>query len=340
DAGERNFYRASKTRRFLTIAAGIVFNLVFAGLCFTAVLMAPTPSQVISGGALASAGVGNGATITAINGQSIRHDTPQDVVTDLHAATGASDGAPMHITYQASDGGTHMIDVRPQLVVTIPTQTASLAPGLYVVTAVNGKSVGTGAPSSLLGSGGPVAISGYEEGAPANTFTEASISGVRAAGSSSNTIQAMWLIGFVAGFDGEPFPTAVSDGFRAIPDIVRTEAVGVYQLVTVPSLGGVNGPNGLLGPVGIAQQTVAAAQGGIFGEQGLVWWIGFVSLAIGIFNVLPIPFLDGGKIFFILLEAVRHKRADPRIEAVASAIGLALLVLLLIYVTIGNVSRL
>jgi regulator of sigma E protease len=63
-------------------------------------------------------------------------------------------------------------------------------------------------------------------------------------------------------------------------------------------------------------------------------------MSLGLINVLPIPFLDGGKLFFILVEAVRRKRVDPRVEAVASAIGLSLIVLLLVYVTIGNVSRL
>src|SRR5207253_7734870 len=95
DAGDRNFYRASKPRRFSTLAAGIVFNFVFAGLCFTAVNMAPTPSRVLAGGPLATAGVGDGATIIAIDGVAVRHDTPPDVTTDLHAATARSQGRPL-----------------------------------------------------------------------------------------------------------------------------------------------------------------------------------------------------------------------------------------------------
>ena len=340
DAGERNFYRASRPRRFITIAAGIIFNFIFAGICFTIVAMAPTPSHVIPGGALAAAGVGDGATILSINGMPIRSDTTADVTNDLHRATAADQGRPMTVVYRASDGSVHTVTIRPQLVVIIDTQIPGVQPGAYVVTAVDGKPVGTGDPMAVLGNGAAVTISGYAEGAPKQTISGVTISGVRTGFGAADAVEATWLLGLQSGLDGEPFPTAVSDGFRTVPTIIQGEVVGVYQLITVPSLGGVTGPNGFTGPVGIAQQTVSAAQGGIFGQQGLIWWIGFVSTALGLINVLPIPFLDGGKLLFVLIEAVRRKRLNPRIEAVASAIGLALVVLFAIYVTIGDVGRL
>ena len=339
DAGERNFYRASKTKRVLTVAAGIVFNIVFAGLCFTAVNLAPTPSRVAPGGALAAAGVGNGAIINTINGAAIRHDTLENVASDLHRVTQADQGQPMHVTYTAANGQVRSVVVTPQLTVFVPTATSGLQPGIYVVTAITGHAVGTGDPAALL-SGNPV-VSGFSQAQPSSKFSAASLSQVtNGYGSSATQIQAAWLIGLAAGFDGQPLPTAIANGFTAVPDFVRGQAVGIYQLITVPSLGGLNGPNGLSGPVGIAQATVTAAQGGIFGQGGFIWWLGFVSMSLGLINVLPIPFLDGGKLFFILVEAVRRKRVDPRVEAVASAIGLSLIVLLLVYVTIGNVSRL
>ena len=340
DAGPRNFSRASKTKRFLTIAAGIVFNLVFAGICFTVVNLAPTPSHVIDGGALAASGVPSGATITAINGASIRHDTPQNVTTDLHSATQKDQGRPMHVTYTASGGSSRTTTVNPQLVVILPTEVGGLQPGVYVVTSVNGQTPGTGDPAAVLGSGGTVKVNGYTQGTPSQKFSDVTLSHVTTGYGAQNSIQATWLIGLEAGFDGQPVPTAIVNGFRSVPDFMRAQVVGVYQLLTVPSLGGIAGPNGLSGPVGIAQQTVSQVQGGLLGQQGLIWWIGFVSMSLGLINVLPIPFLDGGKLFFILIEAVRRKRVDPRVEAAASAIGLALVVLLLVYVTIGNVSRL
>jgi len=339
DAGDRNFYRASKPRRFSTLAAGIVFNFVFAGLCFTAVNMAPTPSRVLAGGPLATAGVGDGATIIAIDGVAVRHDTPPDVTTDLHAATARSQGRPLRVNYRAPDGSLRTAMVQPNLVLFFGAPSGPLQPGVYVVTLIDGHPVGSGDPAAVLGDGGKVTISGYAEGAPKQLFHNVTISNVTTGYGATNGIAANWLLGLQAGFDGQPFPTAISNGFQTIPAFIGGEAIGIYQLITVPSLGGVTGPNGFTGPVGIAQQTVSAAQGGILGQQGLVWWVGFVSMSLGLVNVLPIPFLDGGKLLFLGIEAVRRRRMDPRFEAAASAIGLAVIVLFAIYVTIGDVGR-
>lgn|SRR5574341_490914 len=57
----------------------------------------------------------------------------------------------------------------------------------------------------------------------------------------------------------------------------------------------------------------------------LIRWTAFVSLALGITNLLPIPALDGGRIMFVLLETVRGRRVDPQREMVIHFIGFALL---------------
>jgi regulator of sigma E protease len=341
DAGERNFYRASIPKRLATIAAGIVFNFIFAGLCFTAVNTTPTPSHIIPQSPAALAGLRDGDVILSIDGTAIRHDTLVHVSADLHAATTAAQGRPMQVTYRTSDGAIRTTTVKPELVL-FNGLAGSLPVGAIVVTAVNGAPVGTGDPATLLGAGTQVLVSGYAEnpdGTPGRHFTNVAVTGVRTGYGAQNSVEAAWLLGVQAGFDGEALPQAVADGFTVIPGFIRNTVVGIYDLITVPSLGGVTGPNGFTGPVGIAEQTVTAAQGGFLGQGGLVFWIGFVSMNLGFVNMLPIPFLDGGKLLFILIEAVRRRRMNPRTEAVASAVGLAIVVLFAIYVTIGDVTR-
>jgi regulator of sigma E protease len=63
-------------------------------------------------------------------------------------------------------------------------------------------------------------------------------------------------------------------------------------------------------------------------------WVGFLSLNLGIFNLLPIPFLDGGRFAFIVLEAARRRRVDPRLEQMVHAAGLMLILALVVYVTL------
>jgi len=340
DAGERNFYRASIPKRLATIAAGIVFNFIFAGLCFTAVLMAPTPSHIVSGAPAAAAGLQSGDTITAINGRSIRDDTPADVATDLHAATLSALGHPMMVTYTANDGSTRHTTITPELVL-YNSLGGDLPVAAIIVTEVNGKPVAPGDPGAVLGGGASVRVAGFEEN-PDGTRGKAvsgAVSGVSTGYGSSTQVQASWLMGVQPGYGGEPVGQAALDGFNTIPRFIQGTVVGIYDLITQPKLGGVTGPNGFSGPVGIAEQTVGAAQGGFLGPGGLVYWIGFVSMNLGFVNLLPIPFLDGGKLLFIGIEAVRRRRMDPKVEAVASAVGLVVVVLFAIYVTIGDVSR-
>jgi regulator of sigma E protease len=68
------------------------------------------------------------------------------------------------------------------------------------------------------------------------------------------------------------------------------------------------------------------------------WWpvlrlTSFISMALGLTNLLPLPALDGGRIIFVLLEAIRGRRVDPQREGFVHLVGLAVLVaVMLIFV--------
>lgn len=94
--------------------------------------------------------------------------------------------------------------------------------------------------------------------------------------------------------------------------------------------------NKLAGPVGIYTMTSQAAQGG---AASLVFFLAYLSLNLGIMNLIPIPVLDGGKILLNLLEIVRRKPLAPEKEGVVTMIGAGLIVLLLIAVTINDIMR-
>lgn len=93
----------------------------------------------------------------------------------------------------------------------------------------------------------------------------------------------------------------------------------------------------LAGPVGIYTYTDQAAEMGLL---VLMRWAAILSVNLGIINLLPLPALDGGRLLFIGIEAIRGKPIDPQKESLVHIIGFALLMLLMLVVTWNDINRL
>lgn len=91
------------------------------------------------------------------------------------------------------------------------------------------------------------------------------------------------------------------------------------------------------GPVGIVRVIGDVAQIGIL---PLVKLLGMLSLSLGVFNLLPIPALDGGRLLFILIEMVRGKPLPPEKEGMVHTIGFLFLILLILFVTYRDIIKL
>jgi regulator of sigma E protease len=93
-----------------------------------------------------------------------------------------------------------------------------------------------------------------------------------------------------------------------------------------------------VGVIGIGQATTEIARAGIL---HLLAWGAFLSINLGIMNLLPVPALDGGRIAFVLLEILRRgKRVSPRVENMVHLIGFALLIALIVIISYHDVLRL
>ncbi|ASK63491.1 RIP metalloprotease RseP [Virgibacillus phasianinus] len=93
----------------------------------------------------------------------------------------------------------------------------------------------------------------------------------------------------------------------------------------------------LSGPVGIYDATDAVVQTGF---MNFLMWTAILSINLGIVNLVPLPALDGGRLLFVGIEAVRGKPIDPQKEGIVHFIGFALLMLLMIVVTWNDIQRL
>ena len=93
----------------------------------------------------------------------------------------------------------------------------------------------------------------------------------------------------------------------------------------------------LSGPVRIGQVSgVALSSGGV---AGLVYLAAVLSVSIGLFNLFPVPMLDGGHLFFYLIEAARGRPLSPRVQDLGFRIGFALVIMLFIFVTFNDIAN-
>ena len=77
-----------------------------------------------------------------------------------------------------------------------------------------------------------------------------------------------------------------------------------------------------------------------YGAIFLLSFIAFLSINLGILNLLPIPALDGSKVIFALAEILRRKPIDPEKEGLIHWLGFLLLMLLIVFVTYNDILRL
>lgn len=105
----------------------------------------------------------------------------------------------------------------------------------------------------------------------------------------------------------------------------------VWQLVRTRQV-----PKDIAGPIGIFQVTGVVARQGIFSVLQL---LGILSINLAVINILPFPPLDGGKLLFIGAEAVFGRKIAPKIEKWVQNLGMILLLLLMVWITINDISR-
>jgi regulator of sigma E protease len=100
---------------------------------------------------------------------------------------------------------------------------------------------------------------------------------------------------------------------------------------------GVISPKNLGGPILIAQMAGEQVKGGLV---PFVFFMALLSINLGVLNLLPIPVLDGGHLFFYIIEAIRGKDIGIKWKERAQQVGFVLLIILMIYVMIMDIDRL
>ena len=139
-----------------------------------------------------------------------------------------------------------------------------------------------------------------------------------------------YLLGVQPGIKSDLLSMFVG-GFTTAANSALSILSALKNLIFHPDL------NKLGGPVAIFKASSDAAKNGI---ENVLYFLAIISINIGIFNLIPIPALDGGKIVLNILEAIRRKPLKQEIETYVTLAGVVIMVVLMIAVTWNDIMRL
>ena len=131
-----------------------------------------------------------------------------------------------------------------------------------------------------------------------------------------------------------PLGQAIVEGFKMTGRAGYAVAEGLWHFIS-RAFAGKASVSEVTGPVGIATLVGNASE---FGFAYLMGFAAFISVNLAVINLIPFPALDGGRLLFVIIEAVIRKPLNPRIITYTNAIGFLLLIGLMLIVTFKDVS--
>ena len=128
------------------------------------------------------------------------------------------------------------------------------------------------------------------------------------------------------------FLSAIKYSFLQTGKTIKSVFVILGKLVT-----GKIGTDNLSGPIGVFSVIDNIKQTGL---ENIIYLTAYLSINVGVINLIPIPVFDGGRILLLCIEKIKGKKLNPKIEKYLNAIGTILLILLMVYVTFNDIFKL
>ena len=352
--GPGSFGHASVWGRISVVAAGPIFNFILAfvfALVITSV-MGYDPPKVLSveeNSPAEEAGLQVGDIITSFQGKPISigrdislYESLYGMQQDQIKMTVKRDGKKIDLNFKAASEKKYMLgfsyvpDGEPEIT-EVFVDGAMMKAGVLagdVITAVDGTKVSTGEElQTYLGE--------HPLGENAVTIT-VSRDGKEKEFTVQPTVRTQVSTGFVYNLYRE------KTNFFGV---LKYSAVEVRYWIssTIDSLGllikGTFRVNDLSGPVGIVDAIgssveEAKSEGTVVMWMQMFYWAILLSANLGVMNLLPLPALDGGRLVFLLIEAVTKKKVNPNIEGMIHFAGFVLLMALMVFVFMNDIKRL
>jgi len=367
-----SFTHKHVVKRILIVAAGPTANLLlavfifFAFFAFTGIEdIRPVIRQVSAEGPAHAAGLAGEDILLTLNGREV------DSWYDINTMVEEGDGSAMTVSFRRGDDvlSTRLVPVRregrdlfgdpltyfeigaagtPELPAVIgevsegfPAKKAGIRAGDRIV-AIDGRSIEKWKTLQTVigGSDGgalEIVVARADDTRHTFTVTPRGVEETNAGGQPRNR----YLIGIAPAAADIPLEDRVTKRLGPVEAAVESlERTWLIVELTVRGFGkmirGTVSRDNLGGPIMITQMAVDQAKKGL---DRLIQFVAFISINLAILNFLPIPVLDGGHLLFFFLELARGRPVSLRIREIAQQAGMALLLLLMIFVFYNDLTR-
>ncbi|MBO5059581.1 MAG: site-2 protease family protein [Clostridia bacterium] len=296
-------------KRFLVVSAGAVFNLILGFILFVIIVgmtgpfLSNTVGKVDERSYLAQSGVVAGDKIIAIDGHKI------NFYDDIALYTGEfSEDTEFDLTVKRN-GEKLKFKLKPSVNVTTVTYDRNSASYTDTINGITEQYTRS-----------------FDEGVIPEAYIGKEVTTTRC------------IIGF------EPLVVDVTarnilpQAWHYTGYIARSIFMALGEMFT-----GETGLDNVSGPVGVAGVVSEAVNSGTNHRESFInilFIVAMLTVNLGIFNLLPLPALDGGRLFFMLIELVRGKPVPPEKEGVVHAIGLLLLLALAVVICFNDILKL
>lgn len=306
EQGEGDFSKQPCWKRIIVLASGAIFNVLLGFILFiiftcSSGRILPNEIEVIPGSYLADAGIMSGDEIVEIDGKNV------DFWYDINLATDdLNKDSVVDITVKRNG---------EKISVSVPLSEEVIKTTYFDDHISEDISI----------NGSPVIQNEF-------SYSDDLVKDENKIGTSEITTQ--YILGITAKPENVSFANVIPNSYYMTKYVVKLVYTTVADLIT-----GNVGVKELSGPVGVVTVVNDAVEDE-YTMLNLLNLTALLTINIGIFNLLPLPALDGGRILFVLIEMIRRKPIPPEKEGLIHSIGFLLLILLMLFVSYQDIVKL
>lgn len=294
-------------KRMVVVVAGGISNIILGYIIFLIIVPLTAPmatnvvDSVVENSYVADAGLLPGDEVISINGHNV--SIYNDI--SLYAQDFKSD-TDAEIVVKRNDEKIKIV-FKPTEIVELISYTEN---GIDYAQSVNGKDTSQHFD--------------YGEGVP----YDADMIGKVKTGTS-------YIIGFSPVTENVTFFNVWGEAWNQTKFVVKLVYQSLWQMIT-----GKVGMEQVSGPVGIVSEVNTAVNSGPMSYLYVLNLVALITINLGVFNLLPLPALDGGRLFFMIVELIRRKPIPPEKEGMVHAIGMLLLLGLVVLISFNDIMKL